>query len=61
VATTQSQRAAEAPSDVKRAACDVTIVANDIGPLRGMERQLTELITGLRRAWARGHRDRSHM
>jgi UDP-glucose:(heptosyl)LPS alpha-1,3-glucosyltransferase len=27
----------------------VTIVAHDIGPVRGMERQLTELVTGLRR------------
>jgi UDP-glucose:(heptosyl)LPS alpha-1,3-glucosyltransferase len=28
---------------------DVTIVANDIGPVGGMERQLTDLIVGLRR------------
>ena len=27
---------------------DVTIVANDIGPVGGMERQLTDLIAGLR-------------
>ncbi len=32
---------------------DVTIVANDIGPVGGMERQVTDLITGLRRL---GHR-----
>jgi glycosyltransferase involved in cell wall biosynthesis len=32
---------------------EVTIVANDIGPVGGMERQLTELITGLLRS---GHR-----
>lgn len=30
-------------------ACDVTIVAHDIGPVGGMERVLTELITGLTR------------
>jgi glycosyltransferase involved in cell wall biosynthesis len=30
-------------------ACDVTIVAHDIGPVGGMERQLTELVLGLRR------------
>jgi UDP-glucose:(heptosyl)LPS alpha-1,3-glucosyltransferase len=29
--------------------CDVTIVAQDIGPVRGMERQLSELIMGLAR------------
>lgn len=29
--------------------CDVTIVANDIGPIGGMERVLTELIAGLHR------------
>jgi UDP-glucose:(heptosyl)LPS alpha-1,3-glucosyltransferase len=29
------------------APAEVTIVAHDIGPVRGMERQLTELITGL--------------
>lgn len=28
---------------------DVTIVAHDIGPVRGMERQLTDLVIGLRR------------
>jgi UDP-glucose:(heptosyl)LPS alpha-1,3-glucosyltransferase len=32
---------------------DVTVVAHDVGPVGGMERQLTELITGL---LARGHR-----
>lgn len=30
-------------------ACEVTIVAHDIGPVGGMERQLVELITGLLR------------
>ncbi|HWX46304.1 MAG TPA: glycosyltransferase family 4 protein [Solirubrobacteraceae bacterium] len=35
------------------AACDVTIVANDIGSVGGMERVLSELIVGLR---ALGHR-----
>lgn len=49
MAITQSERAAEVPSDVRRSACDVTIVAHDIGPVRGMERQLTELVMGLQR------------
>jgi glycosyltransferase involved in cell wall biosynthesis len=31
------------------APCDVTIVAHDIGPVGGMERQLVALLTGLRR------------
>lgn len=35
------------------AACDVTIVAHDIGSVGGMERQLAELVVGLRRL---GHR-----
>jgi len=34
-------------------ACSVTIVAHDIGPVRGMERQLSELVVGLQRL---GHR-----
>jgi glycosyltransferase involved in cell wall biosynthesis len=34
-------------------ACDVTIVAHDIGPVRGMERQLSALAMGLR---GLGHR-----
>ncbi len=34
-------------------ACEVTIVAHDIGSVRGMERQLTELVVGLGRL---GHR-----
>jgi hypothetical protein len=34
-------------------ACDVTIVANDIGSVGGMERVLSELVIGLR---ALGHR-----
>jgi len=33
--------------------CDVTVVAHDIGPVGGMERQLVELLTGLERL---GHR-----
>ena len=33
--------------------CEVTIVACDIGPVRGMERQLSELVIGLERL---GHR-----
>lgn len=42
-------RAAEAqpPSDGGLPPCAVTIVAHDIGPVRGMERQLTELLGGL--------------
>lgn len=43
---------AERPPKASPAACDVTIVAHDIGPVRGMERQLTDLILGLR---ALGH------
>jgi UDP-glucose:(heptosyl)LPS alpha-1,3-glucosyltransferase len=39
---------AERPRQVDRGAGDVTIVAHDIGPVRGMERQLTDLIVGLR-------------
>ncbi len=35
-----------------RVPVDVTIVAHDVGPVRGMERQLTDLILGLR---SRGH------
>jgi UDP-glucose:(heptosyl)LPS alpha-1,3-glucosyltransferase len=44
-----------ADSDNERApvACDVTIVAHDIGPVGGMERQIVQLLLGLRR---RGHR-----
>ena len=39
--------------EIERAAVsDVTIVANDIGEVGGMERQLAELMLGLR---ARGH------
>jgi UDP-glucose:(heptosyl)LPS alpha-1,3-glucosyltransferase len=34
-------------------ACEVTVVAHDIGSVRGMERQLSELVMGLAR---RGHR-----
>ena len=34
-------------------ACDVTIVAHDVGPVGGMERQIVQLALGLRR---RGHR-----
>jgi UDP-glucose:(heptosyl)LPS alpha-1,3-glucosyltransferase len=43
-----------ADSDNERAnvACDVTIVAHDIGPVGGMERQIVQLLLGLRR---RGH------
>jgi UDP-glucose:(heptosyl)LPS alpha-1,3-glucosyltransferase len=39
---------AERPRQADQGAGEVTIVAHDIGPLRGMERQLTDLIAGLR-------------
>jgi UDP-glucose:(heptosyl)LPS alpha-1,3-glucosyltransferase len=39
---------AERPSQAGLGAGDVTIVAHDIGPAGGMERQLTDLIVGLR-------------
>ena len=39
--------------EAERQQPDVTIVANDVGPMGGMERQLTELILGLLSA---GHR-----
>ena len=42
-------------------ACEVTIVAHDIGPVGGMERQLVELVLGLRRAGSPRHRDRPHV
>ena len=40
------------PDPGGQAPLEVTIVAHDVGPVRGMERQLTDLILGLR---ARGH------
>ncbi len=43
----RGRRAARDPQP-RRAACDVTIVAHDIGSLRGMERQLSALVSGLR-------------
>jgi UDP-glucose:(heptosyl)LPS alpha-1,3-glucosyltransferase len=49
----QLDGAVEQASRAAPAARDVTIVAHDIGPVRGMERQLSELAIGLR---ARGHR-----
>ena len=42
----ETEPSAERP----RVACTVTIVAHDIGPVGGMERQLAELALGLRRA-----------
>ena len=39
----------------------VTIVAHDIGPVGGMERQLAELALGLRRAGHEVHGDRAHL
>ncbi|MGD0452057.1 MAG: glycosyltransferase family 4 protein [Solirubrobacteraceae bacterium] len=44
----QSNIATERSSERSAPACDVTIVANDIGAVGGMERVLAELITGLR-------------
>jgi len=45
----------QADSDNERTTvpCDVTIVAHDIGPVGGMERQIVQLLLGLRRL---GHR-----
>ncbi|HME02546.1 MAG TPA: glycosyltransferase family 4 protein [Solirubrobacteraceae bacterium] len=43
----------QSEQEIESAPLDVTIVAHDIGPVGGMERQLVALITGLRR---RGHR-----
>lgn len=45
--TTQADRITERLSQTCSSACEVTIVAHDIGPVRGMERQLTGLVTGL--------------
>jgi UDP-glucose:(heptosyl)LPS alpha-1,3-glucosyltransferase len=42
-------REREPAAESIRSACDVTVVANDIGPVGGMERQLVQLVTGLRR------------
>jgi glycosyltransferase involved in cell wall biosynthesis len=42
------ERPAHGGAERAAALPDVTIVANDIGPVGGMERQLTDLITGLR-------------
>lgn len=42
-----SETIATPPSAPRPAPCEVTIVANDIGPVGGMERALTELIEGL--------------
>lgn len=46
---TPTDRETEREAQPNRSACDVTIVANDIGPVGGMERQLVELVTGLGR------------
>lgn len=44
----ETEPAPEAPQ-APRAPCEVTIVAHDIGPVGGMERQLVALLGGLRR------------
>ena len=46
----RASAAARVGRPVRRATCPVTIVAHDIGPVGGMERQLAELALGLRRA-----------
>jgi UDP-glucose:(heptosyl)LPS alpha-1,3-glucosyltransferase len=48
-----SERPVHAPQPAREEPCEVTIVANDIGPVGGMERVLSELIEGLHRL---GHR-----
>jgi UDP-glucose:(heptosyl)LPS alpha-1,3-glucosyltransferase len=45
----ETDQATEHTTQQPSAVCDVTIVAHDIGPVGGMERQLVALITGLRR------------
>jgi glycosyltransferase involved in cell wall biosynthesis len=49
VASAQSDGGEEHASQHAPSACDVTIVAHDIGSVRGMERQLSELVVGLQR------------
>jgi glycosyltransferase involved in cell wall biosynthesis len=48
----QSAVRPDRPSQATFPAADITIVANDIGPVGGMERQLSDLLLGLR---ALGH------
>jgi glycosyltransferase involved in cell wall biosynthesis len=50
MSSTSAARSPEAGEQARQQpACDVTIVAHDIGPVRGMERQLSALIVGLDR------------
>jgi glycosyltransferase involved in cell wall biosynthesis len=50
MSSTSAARSREAVGPARRqVACDVTIVAHDIGSVRGMERQLSALIVGLER------------
>jgi UDP-glucose:(heptosyl)LPS alpha-1,3-glucosyltransferase len=49
---TRPRTGAERDDAPGRHACDVTIVAHDIGAVGGMERQIAELVLGVR---ARGH------
>jgi UDP-glucose:(heptosyl)LPS alpha-1,3-glucosyltransferase len=48
-ATAQSEGHERQSPEHAPSACDLTIVAHDIGSVRGMERQLSELVVGLRR------------
>jgi UDP-glucose:(heptosyl)LPS alpha-1,3-glucosyltransferase len=53
VASGASGEAQGQEAEHARTACEVTIVAHDIGSVRGMERQISELVLGLTRL---GHR-----
>jgi glycosyltransferase involved in cell wall biosynthesis len=53
VAPVVSEGDAVNPNQVETVAREVTIVAHDVGPVRGMERQLSDLVIGLREL---GHR-----
>jgi glycosyltransferase involved in cell wall biosynthesis len=48
VAASQSDGAGAHAAPMRASAVDVTIVAHDIGSVRGMERQLSTLVSGLR-------------
>jgi UDP-glucose:(heptosyl)LPS alpha-1,3-glucosyltransferase len=52
-APAQPDRAGAQGAEPRPSPCDVTIVAHDIGSVRGMERQLSDLVSGLE---GRGHR-----
>ena len=52
-APAQPDRTGARGAESRPSPCDVTIVAHDIGSVRGMERQLSDLVRGLQ---GRGHR-----